>query len=60
MATLLLQGVPDELAECINVLASEAGVSTGELVARLYEFYSDLRVSTEPSVLAARRDAYLP
>ena len=29
MATLLLQGVPDELAECINVLASEAGVSTG-------------------------------
>lgn len=60
MATILLQGVPDEVVVAIKNLAAEAGVSPGELVARLFEFYADLRVSTEPSVLDARRDSYLP
>jgi hypothetical protein len=60
MATVLLQGVPDEVVEAIKNVAAEAGVSPGEVVARLYEFYADLRVSTEPSVLDARRLSHLP
>lgn len=60
MATILLHDVPDEVVDAIKTLAAEAGVSPGEVVARLYELYAELRLSTEPTVLDARSYAHLP
>ena len=60
MATILLHGVPDEIVDAIKSLAAETGVSPGEVIARLYEFYAELRVSTEPTILHARSYSQLP
>ena len=60
MGTILLQAVSDETVAAIKAYAIEDGVSPGELVTRLAEFYSQLRVSDEPAVVEARRAARLP
>ncbi len=60
MGTILLQAVPDETVAAIKTYAAETGVSPGEIVARLVDFYAKLRVSDESPVVEARKAARLP
>jgi hypothetical protein len=60
MGTILLQAVPDETITAIKTYAADAGVSPGEIVARLTDFYAELRRSDDPAVLKARHYANLP
>ncbi len=60
MATILLQAISDDTVAAVKAYAAEAGVSPGEFVTRLVEFYTQLRVSDEPAVVETRRVARLP
>lgn len=60
MGTILLQAVPDETVTAIKTYAAEAGISPGEIVARLTDLYGQLRRSDDAVIIKARRNALLP